>query len=116
MFVINIQFILSRRYVCCAGIYVVIILLAILFDLIDSYLQFYFFVLVQISVTLPRSPRQVRQASSSSSTTKNVGNSWKPPISANNSKRITEKNNPTRQSGTSLSNTTWENASPNIQH
>ncbi|WJX33528.1 hypothetical protein P8452_21727 [Trifolium repens] len=68
----------------------------------------------KISVTLPRSPRQVRQASSS--TTKNVGNSWKPPISANNSKRITEKNNPTRQSGTSLSNTTWENASPNIQH
>ncbi|WJX39588.1 hypothetical protein P8452_27111 [Trifolium repens] len=70
----------------------------------------------KISVTLPRSPRQVRQASSSSSTTKNVGNSCKPPISANNSKRITEKNNPTRQSGTSLSNNTWENASPNIQH
>ncbi|GAU16683.1 hypothetical protein TSUD_326330 [Trifolium subterraneum] len=70
----------------------------------------------KISVTLPRSPRQVRQASCSSSTTKNVGNSRKPPISANNSKHITEKDNRTRQSGTSLSNTTWENASPNIQH
>jgi len=65
---------------------------------------------------MPRSPRQVRQASSSSSTTKNVGNSWKPPISTNSSKRFTEKNNRTRQLGTSLSNTTWENASPNIQH
>lgn len=65
---------------------------------------------------MPRSPRQVRQANSSSSTTKNIGNSWKPPISTNSSKRITEKNNRTRQSGTSLSKATWENASPNIQH
>ncbi|CAJ2667986.1 unnamed protein product [Trifolium pratense] len=69
----------------------------------------------KISVALPRSPRQVRQASCSSSTTKSVGNSRKPPISTNNSKRIAEKDNITRQSGTSLSNTTWENASPNIQ-
>lgn len=70
----------------------------------------------KISFTMPRSPRQVRQANSSSSTTKNIGNSWKPPISTNSSKRITEKNNRTRQSGTSLSKATWENASPNIQH
>ncbi|KEH35277.1 TPX2 (targeting protein for Xklp2) family protein [Medicago truncatula] len=70
----------------------------------------------KISFTMPRSPRQVRQANSSSSTTKNIGNSWKPPISTNSSKRITEKNSRTRQSGTSLSKATWENASPNIQH
>ncbi|XP_004502337.1 uncharacterized protein [Cicer arietinum] len=69
----------------------------------------------KISLTSTLSPRLVRKASSS--TTKNLGSSWKPPISANNSKRISEKNNQTtRQSGTSLSKTRLENASPNIQH
>ncbi|CAL5203732.1 unnamed protein product [Lathyrus oleraceus] len=57
-----------------------------------------------------------RKATSSSSTIKNLGKSRKPLISTNNPKRITEMNNRTRQSGTSLSNTSWENASPNIQH
>ncbi|KAL5075887.1 hypothetical protein RYX36_014871 [Vicia faba] len=57
-----------------------------------------------------------RKATSSSSTIKNLGKSRKPPLSTNNSKRITEINNRTWQSGTSLSNTSWENASPNIQH
>ncbi|KAG4989970.1 hypothetical protein JHK84_032524 [Glycine max] len=70
----------------------------------------------KISLTLPRSPKLGRKASSSSSTVqdKSLGNSWKPPIST--SKRTTEKNNrTTRQSVTLLSNNTRENASPNIQ-
>lgn len=45
------------------------------------------------------------------------GNSWKPPIRTNNAKRVTEKfSRTTRQSVTSLSNITRENASPNVQH
>ncbi|CAJ1853139.1 unnamed protein product [Sphenostylis stenocarpa] len=72
----------------------------------------------KISPTLPRSPKLVSKANSSSSTVqdKNLGNSWKPPRSTNNSKRTTEKiNRTTRQSVTSFSSTTGENASPNIQ-
>lgn len=57
-----------------------------------------------------------RKATSSSSTIKNLGKPRKPPISTNNSKRLTEINNRPRQSGTSVSNTSRENASPNIQH
>ncbi|TKY47727.1 hypothetical protein E2542_SST29788 [Spatholobus suberectus] len=70
----------------------------------------------KISPTLPRSPKLGRKASSSTVQDKSSGNSWKPSISTNNSKRTTEKiNRTTRQSVTSLSNTTRENASPNIQ-
>ncbi|KAK7312013.1 hypothetical protein RJT34_10550 [Clitoria ternatea] len=71
----------------------------------------------KISYTLPQSPKLVKKASSSTVQDKNLGNSWKPPISTTNSKRAAEKiNRTTRQSTTSLSNTTRENASPNIQH
>ncbi|BAT86580.1 Protein WVD2-like 7 [Vigna angularis] len=70
------------------------------------------------SPTLSRSPKLVRKASSSSSTVqdKSLGNSSKPPISTNNSKRNTEKINRTTRPVNSLSCTTRENASPNIQH
>ncbi|OIV98458.1 hypothetical protein TanjilG_16785 [Lupinus angustifolius] len=48
---------------------------------------------------------------------KNLGNSCKPPIHTNSTKHVAEKNKrATRQSATSLSNMTRENASPNIQH
>lgn len=68
------------------------------------------------SLALPRSPKLGKKASSSIVQGKSLGNSWKPPIRTNNSKRTTEKiNRTTRQSVTSISNTTRENASPNIQ-
>ena len=72
----------------------------------------------QTSPTLPRSPKLVRKASSSSSTVqdKSLGNASKPPISTNNSKPTTEKINRTTRPVNSLSSTTRENASPNIQH
>lgn len=70
----------------------------------------------KISPTLPRSSNVGWKANSSTVQDKSSRNSWKPPISTNNSKRTTEKiNRTTRQSVTSLSNTTRENASPNIQ-
>ncbi|ESW35710.1 hypothetical protein PHAVU_001G258100 [Phaseolus vulgaris] len=71
------------------------------------------------SLTLPRSPKLMRKAHSSSSTVqdKSLGNSWKSRISStNNSKRTTEKINRTTRPLNSLSSTTGENASPNIQH
>ncbi|KAK7306211.1 hypothetical protein VNO77_44137 [Canavalia gladiata] len=70
------------------------------------------------SPTLPRSPPKFgRKASCSTVQNRKLGNSWKPPICTKNSKRTTEKvNRTTRQSVASLSNTTRENASPNIQH
>ncbi|XLS78540.1 hypothetical protein HN51_062765, partial [Arachis hypogaea] len=50
-------------------------------------------------------------------THKSFGNSWKPPISTNNSNRATEKlNRSTRHSVTSMTKITRENASPNINH
>ncbi|XLR19382.1 hypothetical protein S83_047294, partial [Arachis hypogaea] len=50
-------------------------------------------------------------------TNKSFGNSWKPPISTNNSNRATEKlNQSTRHSVTSMTKITRENASPNIHH
>ncbi|XP_027334543.1 uncharacterized protein LOC113849111 [Abrus precatorius] len=71
----------------------------------------------KISHALPRSPKLVKKASSSTVHDKSLGNSWKPPMCTNNSKRTTEKVNRTRrQSVISLSNTATENASPNIQH
>nr|XP_025682335.1 protein WVD2-like 7 isoform X3 [Arachis hypogaea] len=57
------------------------------------------------------------QIQKTSVTHKSFGNSWKPPISTNNSNRATEKlNRSTRNSVTSMTKITRENASPNIQH
>ncbi|XP_020988075.2 protein WVD2-like 7 isoform X2 [Arachis duranensis] len=57
------------------------------------------------------------QIQKTSVTHKSFGNSWKPPISTNNSNRATEKlNRSTRHSVTSMTKITRENASPNIQH
>ncbi|KAK7387559.1 hypothetical protein VNO78_28447 [Psophocarpus tetragonolobus] len=69
----------------------------------------------KISPTIPWSLKLGSKASSSTAQHISLGNSRKPPISTSNSKR-TEKINRTRESVTSLSNTTRENASPNIQH
>ncbi|RDX71806.1 Protein WVD2-like 7, partial [Mucuna pruriens] len=62
--------------------------------------------------------RKARSSSITVQQDKSIGNSWKPPISTNNSKRTTDKiNRATRHSVVTslITNITRENASPNIQ-
>ncbi|XP_057433199.1 uncharacterized protein LOC130726011 [Lotus japonicus] len=70
----------------------------------------------KVSLTMSGPPKPDGKASSSTVQDKTIGSSWKPPINTNSSKHITEKANRTTKQSRTSSNTTRENASPNIQN